>query len=138
MTTASKRCRVVIAFAFGLAVASQGCTRVLDDPAEIAGTYVLNRGPARDIIVLQPQGRYVRTYAPPGGATVTESGTWEVDRSSGEPRVVLSDWVPRWRAQHFPNVPMRPGYWSTPAERGFGGAVRLNVSRDNGLAYIRK
>jgi hypothetical protein len=115
-----------------------GCARRVDDPAAIAGTYVLNGGSARDELVLQPRGRYVRRYSPPAGQALTDSGTWEMDRSSGEPRLVLSNFVPRWRSQHFPEVPIRPGYWSTYATQRPFGAVRLNVSADSGLEYVRQ
>lgn len=130
--------RLWVTGALGAALACQGCTRPVDDPAAISGTYVLSGGVGRDELVLRPEGRYVRRYTPPAGPAVTDSGTWEMDRSSGESRVVLSDWIPRWRAQRFPDIPLRPGYWSTYAERGPFGPVHLNVSADMGLKYVHQ
>lgn len=115
-----------------------GCAEPLERPEEVTGTYVMDGGAARDELTVRADGRYVRSYALPGETAVVDSGTWEIERSSGEPRIVFSDFAPRWRAQAFPDVPMRRGYWSTYAERSAGGTVRINVNEDLGLAYVRK
>lgn len=114
------------------------CNRLLDNPEAIQGEYVLNESRGRDVLVLQPAGRYVHHYEPSGGAVVVDSGDWEMDASSGEPRIVLSNYVPRWRTRNFPDIPVRPAYWSTYVVRGPSGKTWINVDADQGLRYDRQ
>lgn len=115
-----------------------GCSRLVDNPQAQRGTYVLEGGSAADTLVLREDGRYVRRCPSGGGTRVEEGGTWEVDRSSGEPRVVLSDFQPTWQGNRAPGTSAIRGYWSTYAKRKRGGRIILEADEVHDIAYVRQ
>lgn len=130
-------CRRPILLVLAMIIAG-ACSRPLDRPEEIAGRYQLRADGERDELVLEPNGRYIRIFTPRGGVSSTDTGTWGVARLGGEPRVVLSDFVPRGRAHSFPGAPARAGDWAAYVERTFSGGVRIRANEDLGLHYVRQ
>jgi hypothetical protein len=117
-----------------------GCGRPAR-PAEVPGTYVMDGGRAADTLVVRPGGTYLRRYAAPGRAPVTDSGTWSVVTGAGAGDLAFQGFVPSWRAETFPG-PSEPGggrghLWFVAPKRGAGGGVRLPVNDDLGWAYVR-
>ena len=127
--------RTVIA---ALLLAVVACATPLDRAEDVVGVYDLKWDGTVDQLEVRPDGRYVRTYHTEGGAAVVDSGAWTMSHASGETRVEFANWLPSWRAQTFPDIPMRRGYWVPYAERGLTGQVRISVESDIGLAYVRR
>lgn len=113
--------------------ASFGCSTDLDRVEEIAGTYVLSANEGGDTLTLSADGRYERKYCDSVDCTI-DTGSWEVEFSSAEPRVVLADFSGRW-GSYGSGI---SGYWSTYAQRNWLGHVWLNVNEDLGLAYRKE
>lgn len=123
---------------FGCAVALiglglVGCHVQLEEVPDIAGTYVLPLQGGGDTLTLSTNGEYSRKYCLSSDCK-SATGTWEVEYSSGTPRVVLSSFLGRWGSHGSGTV----GYWSTYAQRNWRGETWLNVNEDLGLKYVRE
>jgi hypothetical protein len=126
----------VIAHALSLIVVIAACSRPATQD-EALGTYAMNKGKARDTLVVYPNGTYARRYAVPGAAIVVDSGRWTWDTLKTEQSLTLEKFIPRWNDELYPPTRATPGVWPTRPERRFNGTVRIPVEGDLGWAYVR-
>jgi len=66
---------------FVVSLAALGACSVEFHKDELIGTYVLNTGPATNILELKSDGGYVHGYQEKGSAKETLTGKWELDRT---------------------------------------------------------
>ena len=104
---------------------------------EALGTYAMNKGKARDTLIVYPNGTYARRYAVPGAAIVVDSGRWTWDTLKTERILTLEKFVPRWNDELYPPTRATSGFWSARPERRFDGTVNIPVERDIGWIYVR-
>ena len=127
--------RKVIAGALSLIVVIAGCSRPATQD-EAVGAYAMNKGKARDTLIIYPNGAYARRYSVPGAATAVDSGSWTWDTLKTEQPLTLEQFVPRWNDELYPPTRATPARWPARPERGFRGAVSIPVPGDLGWAYI--
>ena len=128
--------RKVIAGALSLIVVIAGCSRPATQD-EAVGAYAMNKGKARDTLIIDPNGTYARRYSVPGAATVVDSGRWTWDTLQTEQPLTLEQFTPRWNDELYPPTRATPGVWPARPERRFNGAVSIPVPGDLGWAYIQ-
>lgn len=118
-------------------IGTTACTKRLDSPDEVVGTYRLRGGGYTDLLLVLPGGRYKHRYSRADGVTVVDSGTWEILQVEG-PSVVFADFSAYWGVEKFPSAPRGRGYWPAQVERTFAGSTRIPVDEDLGLVYVRE
>jgi hypothetical protein len=127
----------VIAHALSLIVVIAACSRPATQD-EALGAYAMNKGKARDTLIVYPNGTYARRYAARGAAlVVVDSGRWTWDTHKTEQFLTLEKFIPRWNDELYPPTRATPGFWPARPERRFDGTVSIPVERDLGWAYVR-
>jgi len=77
-----------------LCLAVQGALLACTRPSlPFAGRYVLERGTARDTLVLLPNGTYHHTTAFVDQRVLADSGTWGITTVDGQQRLQINRWV---------------------------------------------
>ena len=102
-------------------------------PREVPGTYVLARGPAIDTLIVHADGRWTRRLTVEGRAIRSDTGSWSVEKVTGENRIVFENLDP----EPPTDGSTRSGMWAVAAERPLFGQTRLPVSYDLDIAFIR-
>ena len=126
----------VIGHALSLIVVIGACSR----PAtrdEAVGAYAMNKGKARDTLIVYSNGTYTRRYAVPGAVVVADSGRWTWDTLKTDHFLTLEKFIPRWNDELYPPTRATPGSWPATPERRFDGTVSIPVEGDLGWAYVR-
>jgi len=106
----------VITHALSLIVVIGACSRPATQD-EAMGAYAMNKGKARDTLIVYPNGTYARRYAASGAATVVDSGRWTWDTVKTEHFFTLEKFIPRWNDDtqvpgaggHCARYPLYPG-----------------------------
>jgi hypothetical protein len=128
--------KIVITWTLLLLVVIAGCSRPAT-PREAVGAYAMNKGKARDTLVIYANGTYSRRYAVFGAPIVVDSGRWTWDPIKTEHVLTLEKFVPRWNDELYPPTQATPGFWPAEPERKFDGTVIIPVETHLGWAYVR-
>ena len=115
-----------------------GCS-VEARPADVPGTYVMNRGRAADTLWLEPGGTYAHLYRYPGEAPILRHGSWTWGSTGDVAVVEVDDFIMLSTRESFPDgIRSRGGIWPATIERSpFTGAVFIPVNDDTGWTYER-
>lgn len=108
-------------------------------PADVPGTYVMNKGRAADTLWIKPGGTYAHLYRYPGEAPILRRGSWTPASMPGLGAIEVDDFIMHSRRESFPSaVPTQGGIWPAPVERSpLTGAVFIPVDDDSGWTYER-
>jgi hypothetical protein len=128
--------RKAIACSLSLLVALAACSRPATKD-EALGAYAMNKGKARDTLIVYPNGAYARRYAAPGAVMVVDSGRWIWNSIKTEQVLTFENFIPRWNDELYPPTRATPVNWPTRPERRLGGTIKIPVEGDLGWAYVR-
>jgi len=102
-----------------------------------AGRYVLERGSARDTLVLLPNGTYQHTTVFVDQRVLADSGTWRITTVDGQPRLQINRWVlwatPDSQQQIFG---ADAGTWYPPIDTLSDGTLSLRLSPDGPGGFV--
>ena len=113
-----------------------GC-KATEQPTDVVGRYVMNRGKALDEIEVRPDGKYIHYYQPPDSLVRADSGTWELEMYKGRPLLLFYDFTPKHRRETNPWAPQFRGLWPVYVTRTLTDKLRLSVDDDVGWHYER-
>ncbi len=123
-----------VTLCLALPIALLACSR----PAlPFAGRYVLERGNARDTLVLLPNGTYHHTTAFIDQRVLADSGTWRITTVDGQQRLQINRWVlwatPDSQQQIFG---ADAGTWYPRVDTLADGALSLRLSLDGTGGFV--
>ena len=112
---------------------------------DIVGRYIMNQGPARDMIDVFPNGRYMHTYMRPGEQPIVERSTWTLEDLAGD-RIVFHDFrswpdpdLQRSDGNVWPSNmhPPEPALYPALIDRQLGGGIALMVDMDVDWKFVK-
>lgn len=98
--------------------------------SSVPGTYVATLATGIDTIVVRADGTYSHLFSRDGGPG-EESGTWDLERVEGAPRISFHKFTPQWERG------ARQGIWAARVQRTLH-TMRLRISDDLNLYYERR
>jgi hypothetical protein len=105
--------------------------------AHFVGSYLLDRGRARDTLLLLADGRYRHTTAIEAHALLSDSGTWRVTVVEGQPRLQLNQWV-LWSVTDSGQQQLAAdaGTWYARVDTLPDGSIALPLGGDQPGAFV--